>query len=197
MKRPVAMIVPIVLLLGGQASAQDLLRKSERVANEGTIGNAWMLADGVALATAGYPPQFADEREDVCIGLGYRINPDGATSDFVVLRQWRSGGDDGEPEDFWPAFAQSSADAVAQWRFKPRPEIKNPQSVYTVATLTFSGGQNRGTELAGHCRIGDLASVIQERKSKRVQRSSTTADIERANRAGRAQGAMNPNPGLR
>ena len=76
----------------GSAQAQALFAADDtRVANEGTIGDKWALADGATLATPAYPPAMAARGDDVCLALGYLINPDGSTSDFAVLRQWNSG----------------------------------------------------------------------------------------------------------
>ena len=157
-----------------------------------------MLAEGSTLAVATYPPQFADQHVDVCMGLGYRINPDGSTSDYAVLKQWNGKGGEDEPEaGFWQAFAEASADAVAQWRFAPRPEVAAPRSTYTVATLLFNGSKEPRSDLAAQCKIEDLASVVQERKARFDRSSVETHDLERANRAGRARDAMNGNPGIR
>lgn len=163
------LFVALVLCL---ASAKALGQKEPRIANEGTIGDKWMLADGTTLATATYPPAFASQGENVCIALGYLIAEDGGTSDFRVLKQWRSGSGEQEPADgFWKAFAQASADTVSQWRFKPRPEVEVARPTYTVATLGFNGSKD--ANLAGvlaHCKTTDLAGLLQRIKSEDYRR---------------------------
>ena len=184
----------------GNAQAQALFAADDtRVANEGTIGDKWALADGATLATPAYPPAMAARGDDVCLALGYLINPDGSTSDFAVLRQWNSGTGDQEPQDgYWGAFAQSGADALSQWRFKPRPDAGAVRPTYTVATLAFTGANGKGGDIRGHCRIDDLAATVQERKSDAYMRlSRERGDLDRANNASRALRAMNEAPGRR
>lgn len=146
------------VLLSATVAAQD----KERIANEGTIGDKWMLADGSTLATAQYPAHMASRGDNVCIALGYKIGKDGTTSDFSVLKQWNSESGEKEPTDgFWQAFAQAGADAVSQWRFKPRPGVAHPEPTRTVATVGFNGKQGvDAAQLRGHCQIGDLAAHL-------------------------------------
>lgn len=134
------------------------------VAPEGTLGAHWQLPAGASLATAAYPPQFADRGADACVALGYRIAADGATSDFEVLSQWNSEGGEQEPEPgFWRAFAEAGAEAVAQWRFEPRPGAGDPRQTYTVATLAFTAAPSADArEVRAHCAIGDLAARLRE-----------------------------------
>lgn len=155
-----AAVVACLLLAVGAwpASAQSGMQ----VADEGTIGGQWMLAADVPLATAAYPTQLAARGDDACIALGYRIGADGRTSGFRVLRQWNSASGDEEPsEGYWRAFAEASADAVAQWRFAPRPEVASVRETYTVATLGFQGQRDSvPTQVRAHCRIDDLAAHL-------------------------------------
>lgn len=182
-----------LLLVSGGAFAEQ----ADRIANEGTIGDKWMLADGATLALAAYPAAFASRGDDVCIALGYRIHKDGATSDFAVLKQWNSATNENEPVDgYWQAFAQAGADAVAQWRFKPRPEVRVPRVTYTVATMAFTGADGKGADFKSHCQIQDLAGLIQDRKSRNyMKRSVNKHDLERSDRAQQSSGAMVENPG--
>lgn len=182
----------LLLVQGGAFAEQE-----DRIANEGTIGDKWMLADGTTLALAAYPAAFASRGDDVCIALGYRIHEDGTTSDFAVLKQWNSATKEDEPVDgYWQAFAQAGADAVAQWRFKPRPEVTVPRVTYTVATMAFTGAHSQDGDFKSHCRISDLAGLIQDRKSKNyMKRSVEKHDLERYNQSQRSSGAMIENPG--
>ncbi len=162
--RPIARLLAPCLLLSAAAVAQD----SERIANEGTIGDKWMLADGATLASAQYPGHMAARGDNVCIALVYKIGADGTTSDFSVIKQWNSESGEKEPVDgFWQAFAQAGADAVSQWKFKPRADVAQPVPTRTVATLGFTGKEQiDGAELRSHCQVGDLAAHLRS-KSKR------------------------------
>lgn len=184
----------LVLVVSGTAASQELFEEGDRIANEGTIGDKWKLAEGETLEMASYPAQFAPRGADVCIGLGYRIDVDGSTGGFAVLRQWNSEGADEPEPGFWQAFSQAAADAVSQWRFAPKPGAGAPRPTYTAATIVFSGGKAQA-DAAAHCRIADLPTVVQERKSEGTRRSRATHDLERAGRSRQVRGSMNENPG--
>lgn len=155
-----------------------------KVVNEGGIRDAWMLADGAKLAAPGYPAEFAPRGDNVCIAMGYSIKPDGSTSDFSLLKAWNTSSADKEPvEGFWNAFSQASANALSEWKFKPRPEVTAPQPTYTVATMTFMGKEAMdGAALRDNCKIEDLPDFVQNQKSKRFFASRDKHDLDRMNR---------------
>lgn len=157
-RRAVATFLAPCLLLSAVAYTQV----TERIANEGTIGDKWMVAEGTTLATAQYPPHLAARGDNVCIALVYLIDRQGNTSDFSVLKQWNSETENKEPVDgFWKAFAEAGADAVLQWKFQPRPGVGSPTPTRTVATLGFTGTQQMdGAQLRSHCQVGDLAAQL-------------------------------------
>lgn len=152
----------------GVAVAQDM-----RVVNEGGISDRWALADGVPLAAPGYPAKFITRGESVCLAMGYAIKPDGSTSDFSLLKKWNSGTGNGEPVDgFWDAFAQVGANALSQWKFKPRPGVADTKTTYTVATLFFSGSDGLATAmLKEHCKVADLKTLINNNAEQRLNRA--------------------------
>lgn len=162
----------LLLVLSGLAAAGGVLAQSVRIANEGGIRDEWMLADGVKLTAPGYPAAFAARGDNVCIAMGYRINPDGTTSEFTMLRGWSSSTGAKEPDvGFWDGFSQASASALAQWRFKPRPEVGTPRPVDTVATMTFMGRQAQDVAaLRTQCKVADLAALLEQAKVKRAER---------------------------
>lgn len=178
----VAALAACVLFYAAAGAAAD---KKVRIVNEGGIRDEWMLADGVKLAAPGYPSSFADRGDSVCVAMGYSIKPDGTTSDFSLVKAWNSANADKEPvPGYWEAFSQASAQALAQWKFKPRPEIAEPKPTYTVATMTFMGKD--GTDPAGlrsKCGIADLADLVQEQKSSGFQKSGSRQVQENARRA--------------
>lgn len=152
-----ALAAAILACPGAQAADSPVPGNYERIANEGTIGDRWMLAPGTSLPAPVYPAHMAGTGGSACIALGYLIGRDGKPTDFAVLKQWNSVAGDVEPvEGYWRAFAQAGADAVSQWRFQPRPGMV-PVPTYTVATLGFSGGEGiDGTAAGQHCRIPQL-----------------------------------------
>jgi len=177
--------IPTALVLAMVLSSAAIAQEKQRVANEGTIGDKWMLADGATLATAAYPASLAARGDNACIALGYLIGKDGSTSDFAVLKQWNSESGEQEPVDgYWQAFAQAGADAVSQWRFKARPGVDVVIPTYTVATLGFQGGKQAidGAALREHCQIKDLADQLARVKSKRFERGDTLKQDMEKNR---------------
>lgn len=196
--RQMMLVILAVVLCQGVAWAEQSLLAGDRqvVANEGKIGDKWMLAEGTTLAVAAYPPPLAARGDDACVALGYQINENGTTSDFAVLKQWNSATGEDEPQDgYWQQFAQAGADALSQWRFQARPGVDVVRPTYTVATIAFQGGKGQSADVGSHCRIGDLAGLLQERKSKNYMKHSRERhDVDRANHAARRSSAMRENP---
>ena len=151
------------------AHAQDKVR----AVNEGGIRDAWTLAPGAKLTAPGYPAQFAAKGDNVCVAMGYRINPDGSTSDYALLKSWSSStGEKEQTEGFWDAFSLASAAALQQWKFAPRPEVGSPDAVDTVATMTFMGKQAEDAAgLRAKCKINDLAAFLEQVKVDMAKRS--------------------------
>ena len=168
MKGNISMALALVLASAG-AHAQERVR----IANEGGIRGEWMLAPGVQLSAPGYPGAFAKTGDDVCVAVGYRIQPDGSTSDFSLLKTWSSRSGEGEAvEGYWDAFSQAAVAALQQWKFAPRPEVGKPTSVDTVATMTFTGLQSvDAATLRGKCKIEDLAAFLEQVKVDMAKRS--------------------------
>jgi len=169
-----AVLIALALAAGSGAQAQDRVR----VVNEGGIRGDWTLAPGTQLSAPGYPGAFAKTGDDVCVAVGYRIQPDGSTSDFSLLKTWSSRSGEGEAvEGYWDAFSQAAVAALQQWKFAPRPEVGKPTSVDTVATMTFTGLQSvDAATLRGKCKIEDLAAFLEQVKvdmAKRNARSKT------------------------
>jgi hypothetical protein len=167
-----------------------------RVVNEGGIRDQWMLADGIKLAAPGYPAQFKDRGDNVCVAVAYAIKPDGTTGDFAVVKEWSSAEDAAKTKGYFDAFAQAGAGALSQWKFKPRPEVTDPQRTVTVATMHFTGKQALDVAaLRSHCQVSDLAAAIQDAKHESTDRDRLRRDMERSARQGVASGAMVSNPG--
>ena len=177
MSRRLNSCVSIAMLVALSATA-GIAKDRVRVVNEGGIRDEWMLADGIQLAAPGYPAAFAERGDNVCVAIGYAINPDGSTADFALLKHWSSSTGEKEPAaGFWDAFSQSGAGALSQWRFKPRVGVNDPQRTYTVATMHFIGKEAVDpAALRGHCTIADLAAFLQEHKAKQFYGSREKHD---------------------
>lgn len=185
----------VVLALTLPAAAKDRIA----IVDEGGIRTEWKLAEGAKLAAPAYPAEFAERGDNVCVAIGYAIQPDGSTSDFSLLKGWASstGGDREPVPGFWEAFAQAGGGAVSQWKFQPRPEVAAPQPVYTVATMHFIGREAAdAAALRGHCAIPDLAGYVQKQKWDKYQTGNLTKnELERFQRLRFSKPAMVERPG--
>lgn len=154
-----------------------------RVVDEGGLREAWTLADGASLGAPAYPAEFAARGDNVCLAIGYAVQPDGSTSDFSLLKAWNSASGEDEPQaGYWNAFSQAGAAALSEWRFQPRSEAPGTPT-YTVATLHFMGREAVAVDsLAGHCKITDLAGFIQQQKAERFFTSLDKHQMDRLQR---------------
>lgn len=128
------------------------------VVNEGGIRQAWTLPEGGKLAVPAYPEAYANNGGEVCVGVGYRLNADGTTSDFVLLKAWSADEPDNDRKEYWQAFANAASDALSHWKFVPREGVSDPKAVYTAATFLFRASSPAAT--SEKCRIGNLAQHI-------------------------------------
>jgi len=163
-------LLPLPLLLAGaMASATSANGEEARVANEGGIGTWWRLADGVAIAAPGYPEAALAQRVDACLSVGYTIQPDGSTSDHVIVKRWSNAA---TPEAVaWNQFGQAASSALSQWRFTPRDKVA-PRPTFTVATFTFVGGDAAPSGLAGHCKVADVRDALLAARDDAYERGS-------------------------
>lgn len=181
------LLVGLCVGLAGMANAGN---RNARIVEEGQLGKTHMLMPGTTLEAPGYPAAYADSRDNVCVALGYTVNADGTTGDFVLLDTWSDGSLRAETSpSYWTTFAQASATAVSQWRFQPR-EQSMAEPVRTVATLTFRGA-GKLPDLAARCQVKDLTAHYRNSRAvrDRLVTSDVTAQARAAERAIRANEA--------
>jgi len=170
----------IVLLCALGFVAPVFAGQSIDVVAEGGIRDKWMLKEGVPLAVPVYPPSMVSRKDQVCVSIGYLLHEDGTTSDFALLKAWNSASDNEEPVDgYWLAFAGAAGDALAQWRFQPRPEVKRPEAVFTVGTFVFGPG-GAPPALREHCKIANLSAhlrTLRDTAGRRVPRILSDLDL--------------------
>lgn len=135
------------------------------IVTEGGIGKTWAAAPGASFAAPGYPAAMQARAANVCLSVGYTLNPENGTpSDLTLLQAWSRDKDDvaltdGELE----VFVQAAAGALSQWRFVPKDGAVKHVTTFTSATLTFNGAPNtRPQSLPGQCRIADLQAFVGE-----------------------------------
>ena len=185
-----ALVALSLCCLAVSAQAAD---KKPRIADEGSIGGEWKLAEGMkSLPVPGYPETMKERGDSVCVAIGYSIDPTGKTGDFTLLKSWSSGMD--LPKDYFDPYSAAAAGALSQWAFAPRAEVQNPQRTITVATMTFRGKDKMdGTQLAANCRIENLAAMLNEAGNK-AGKDLIRREMERDSRAAEANRSMMNNP---
>jgi len=160
-----------LVLCGALAASSAFAADGIRVVNEGGIRDKWMLKEGVPLTVPSYPVHLAKRGDEVCVALGYLVNPDGTLSDFAMLKSWTSAGNGSdEPEDgYWMAFAEAAGDALKQWRLQPRPEVARAEPVFTVGTFVF-GSKGTASTARDHCKIANLIALLRDLESSSTHR---------------------------
>lgn len=130
-----------------------------RIADEARIGDRWSLVPGTQLMPP-YPRNYARDPEEVCMVVGYLVNPDGTTSDFSLLKSWASGSNSRSRQAFWSEFADLASRAVAQWRYTPT-DPASTEPVYTATTFVF-GRREEALATKTHCEILGLVERLNE-----------------------------------
>lgn len=142
------------------------------IVSESDLSSAWVPAPGAKQYAAGYP-NVADKTQDVCIGIGYRIQKDGTTSDFNVISAWNSKDPAMETtSEKIDAYVQLAAAVVSMRRYAPAPDAK-PKIVFTAATFAFKGSGNLSeTVISSHCRIEDLNAFVERKQVDAYRRGN-------------------------
>lgn len=171
------------------AMATALAAEPVKVVPEGGLATDWAVASGVELAAPGYPGAFAQRGDDVCVAIGYRVQPDGRTSDYVMLGGWNSSRRDKEPvTGYWDAYSQAGAAALSQWRFAPKPgsSMHSSAAVDTVAVMTFRGeSSTRATsDIRAKCAVPSLVARMQYVRREESGRLAFNANPQRTSRTG-------------
>ncbi len=168
-----------------------------RIVDEGKLKERDVTSDG-PFAAPGTPASLARQGDDVCLTLGYRIDSDGTTSNYGVLKSWSSSSGEERPKGtYWDDVINASAAAVSKWKFKSASGAKAMSPVYTAVTFSFSGRGNMTPDsLRGNCRVSDLTALLQDIKSKRYQIGQPSNFLrEQFQRDRRSQASMVSNPG--
>lgn len=164
----------VVAFMAGIAAMPGLCAEKIRIVNEGGIRDEWTLAPDAKLPVPAYPKAYQAGQAETCVAIGYLLNPDGTTSDFALLKAWSAAEPKTGRDAFWAAFAGDASNALAHWKFIPRPEVESPRQVYTVATFLFAS--NAPAELRKRCAIPNLAlrllELRQDNKARRRMASN-------------------------
>ena len=188
MKQALERIVVTAMLASCMAAAGAA--EPVKVVPEGGLAKDWIVQPGNELAAPGYPGTFADRGDDVCVAIGYRVQPDGTTSDYVMLGGWNSSRRYQQPATgYWDAYSQAGAAALSQWRFAPKPGdgMESNAAVDTVVVMTFRGESSTRTtsEVRAKCAVPSLVARMQYvRREESDRLAFTSVSTQRTARAG-------------
>ena len=188
MKQALERIVVTTMLASCMAAAGAA--EQVRVVPEGGLAKDWIVQPGNELAAPGYPGTFADRGDDVCVAIGYRVQADGTTSDYVMLGGWNSSRRYQQPATgYWDAFSQAGVAALSQWRFAPRSgdSMDSNAAVDTVAVMTFRGESSTRTtsDVRAKCAVPSLVARMQYvRREESDRLAFTSVSTQRTARAG-------------
>ena len=144
------LLAAMALVVAGKVAAQS---PQIRVVDEDKLGAAGVSVVG-HVPLASYPLEFAGANDDVCVAVGYTVNPDGSTGNYHLLRAWTSDRLRAETDPrYLQAFATAASEAVSHRRFGTAG-MSAP--VATTATVTFTGSGS-ARRLADRCRVSQLA----------------------------------------
>lgn len=167
-----------------------------KIVDEGRLSQNGITSDS-KFQPPGFPASLAAKGDNVCITLGYKIQADGTTTDFGVLKSWSSATEEQRPEgSYWDDVMNVTGSTVADWKFR-RIDGDTLVPVYTAATFTFRGTTPmEPTQLRAKCLITDLTAHVQEIKGKRYRSGQPdTFTAEQFRRQSQSQGSMISNPG--
>lgn len=167
-----------------------------KIVDEGRLAQNGITSDS-SFAAPGFPASLASRGDNVCVTIGYKIQSDGSTTDFGVLKSWSSSSDDKRPQGgYWEDVINVTGSAVSQWKFR-KADGGKLAPLYTAATFSFRGNDPmEPSQLRAKCLITDLTAYVQEIKGKRYRNGQPdTFTAEQFRRQSQSQGSMMSSPG--
>jgi hypothetical protein len=128
------------------------------IVSEQDASRAWTPTPEAKLVVAGYPRASNNPARDACITIGYMIDKEGKTSNFVAMNAWSSViGEDKASPGLEP-YVQNAAATVSLWRFAP---VGKARQIYTSHSFAFAGSKTLAEEdIRARCRISDLQAFV-------------------------------------
>lgn len=157
-------LLPMLLLaalpLAAGAGGVEILQGAQAL-------QLWQPADALA-----GPVDPGQAPGDTCVNLGFLVDRDGATSQFVLLRGWNSAGaGDERAARVLDGYASSAAAAVRSWRFRATAANDKRRPVYTSATFVFPARRaSDAAPVRARCLIADLEDFVARAHHARFRR---------------------------
>lgn len=151
------------------ATAASQAGERTDILSEGSLAKAWQPVAGATLPTPAFPAIVPDKSDQVCVTVGYTVNPDGSTTGPGLLKSWSAAHPKGdEHAEYIQPFARNAFAAVQQWHYASQREGK-ARPAYTSITFTFG---NPSPEVREHCAIDNLPSFIAKAQSEAFRRGN-------------------------
>ena len=129
------------------------------IVSERDAAQSWTATPETARYVAGIPKNAPDPGQDVCVTIGYLIDNEGKTSNFVEMKSWSSKAGElkaGNAEV--GPYVQVAAATVSLRRFTP---VGKARQVYTSASFAFPGSKSLPeADIQARCRIDDLPAFV-------------------------------------
>jgi len=177
----------IAILLLGATTGVGLAAKTPLIVSASDLASHYKPAPDVQPAVPGYPAAAVDKSEDVCISLGFQVNPDGKTSEMSVLKVWSSKSPKKQPKDeVINPFLRNAAAAVSLWRFVPAKPGAEAETVYTSTAIPFAGNAGSSADqVRSNCEIDDLKAFVTRAQQQAYRRGdmnkARTEEAQRVN----------------
>jgi hypothetical protein len=148
------------------------------IVSEQDAPRSWTPTPEAKLIIAGYPRASNNTNRDACITIGYLIDKEGKTSNFVAMNAWSSVIGEGKASPGLEPYVQNAAATVSLWRYAP---VGKPRQVYTSHSFAFAGSKTLAEEdIRGRCRIDDLPAFVAAAAKLDPDRERLTMEKERA-----------------
>lgn len=167
-----------------------------KVVDEGKLPEFGVTSDST-FAAPGFPASLASRGDNICVTIGYKIQSDGSTTDFGVLKSWSSTSEEERPEgSYWDDVINVTGSAVSNWKFR-KADGSKLAPLYTAATFSFRGTDPmEPSQLRAKCHISDLTAHLQEIKGRRYRNGQPdTFTAEQFRRQAQSQRSMMSSPG--
>jgi hypothetical protein len=172
----------LAVAIGALFATATLASGRITIVSEQDAAQSWSPTPETARFVAGYPKSAAGSGQDVCINLGYLIDNEGKTSNFVEMKSWSSKGGEQKGTPELEPFVQLAAATVSLRRYTPVGKVRQ---IYTSTSFVFPGSNTLGEEeIRAQCRIDDLPAFVaaadQANKDRRHMVEETKRDRMRS-----------------
>jgi len=147
------------------------------IVSEQDAGRSWTPTPEAKLIIAGYPRATDNAARDACITIGYLIDHEGKTSNFVAMNAWSSVPGEDKASPSLSPYVQNAAATVSLWHYAP---VGKAKQIYPSHSFAFAGSKSLAEEeIRGRCRIDDLPAFVAAAQRADPDRDRLTMEKDR------------------